>query len=600
MSRRPHVIQANHSSSTVRHALFFDTETDQIPVTKTKVVHRLNFGWWCYKRRRPDGQWTKGKWGRFDDRDSFWDAVVSHSQEKDKLVILCHNTGFDLSVLNPFVALRERGWKLTTACIDAPPTILRWRRNKCVIDALDTLNWWRVPLRDIGERVGLPKLDMPDGWDDKELADEYCRRDVEIIAKATCEWWDWIQAQDFGGAAPTIASQAMRCYRHRFMAHELFVDDTARANELARSAYHGGRVECFQIGEIRKSLHLLDVHSMYPHVMREHVYPTRLIRAVSRYSIDKLAADLTRYCVTADVTIRTESPAYPVRDGARLFFPVGEFRTRVNTPELARAVERGEIVAVHAVAVYECHKIFAGYVDEMFGRKVAAEKAGDLVGRHGFKHLLVNLYGKFGQRGIVWDLDEETEDLEAEQWAEVEAGTGIVTRYRKFGGIVQKQGKEQESRDSFPAIAGHVTSYARMYLWSLIEHARREHVYYSDTDSLLVDDIGLQRLEPFRHDERLGALGYEGATECATLWGCKDYDLGFKSRHKGVRKAAVWTGPDTVEQDQWSGLGKAMFNEKLDGPTTRRITKRLYRHYNKGVVGPGGIVTPHRLSLEDE
>jgi hypothetical protein len=439
---------------------------------------------------------------------------------------------------------------------------------------------------------------MPDGWDDPVLADEYCRRDVEIISRAVCDWWDWVQAEDFGGAAPTLASQAMRCYRHRFMKHDLFVDDTDRANELSRSAYHGGRVECFHIGTLRRRLHLLDVHGMYPHVMREHVYPTRLVRAGKRCTVGELHAALSRYCCVAEVTIRTQSPAYPVRDGARLYFPVGEFRARLTTAELVRAIERGECMAVHSVAVYECHKIFAEFVDEMYQRRREAIARGDVVAAHQFKILLNSLYGKFGQRGIVWDREEDTSDLEAVQWSEVEHGTGRITRYRKFGGMVQRQGQEQESRDSFPAIAAHVTSYARTYLWSLIERAGRDHVYYCDTDSLLVDDTGLGRLDSAIHESRLGALANEGSTDCVTLWGAKDYDLGFKVRHKGVRAKARWINEHTVEQEQWSGLGRALFDEKLDGPTTRKMKKTLYRRYNKGIVMPGGKVEPITMTLD--
>ncbi len=597
MARRPHRIKSGSSSATVRHALFFDTETTQETIGPGKVLHHLAFGWLCYRRRKPSGEWTTGKWTRFSDATTFWDTVVGLAPPKERIVLVCHNTGFDLAVLDPFSALPSRGWRLGFACIEAPPTILKWRKDRAVIEILDSLNFWREPLAQIGERVGLPKLEFPDGWSDRRTADRYCRRDVEIVATACTDWWDWIQANDMGKAAATLASQAMTAYKHRFMNHTIYIDDCERATELSRSAYHGGRVECFRIGYYRGSFHLLDVRSMYPHVMASGVFPTRLVHSVKSYSLADLAAALVQYSVVADVTIKTDEPAYPVRDGLRLYFPIGTFRARLSTAELDHAIARGHIAEVHRVAVYESAPIFRAFVLEMYARRRACIEAGDLVGARQFKILLNSLYGKFGQRGIVWDTAEDALTLETEQWAEVEAGTGRITKFRQFGGIVQTQAADQESRDSFPAIASHVTAAARIYLWSLIMQAGRDHVIYTDTDSLLVDDVGYARLAHRIHESDLGALGCDGHTDRIRIWGAKDYDLGFKSRTKGVRKTAKWLEWDLVTQERWSGLGRALFDEKLGGPTTTRQRKRLARRYTKGVVHSDGRITPHVLTL---
>ena len=513
--------------------------------------------------------------------------------------MVCHNTGFDLAVLDPFRALPSLAWRLGFACIQAPPTILRWRKDRAVIEILDSLNFWRESLAKIGERVGLRKLEMPEGWSDRRTADRYCRRDVEIIAVACTQWWDWVQREAMGKASPTIASQAMTAYRHRFMHYPIFIDDCERATELARSAYHGGRVECFRVGYYTGSFHLLDVHSMYPHVMATGVFPTRLVHSIRSYSVADLASALVKYSVVADVTITTDEPAYPVQDGLRLYFPIGTFRARLSTAELDHAIARGDIAEVHRVAVYESAPIFRAFVREMYARRRACIEAGDRIGAWQFKDLLTHLYGKFGQRGIVWDTAEDALTLEAEQWVEVEAGTGRLTKFRQFGGIVQCQAADQESRDSFPAIAAHVTAAARIYLWSLILLAGREHVIYTDTDSLLVDDAGYARLAHRLHHSDLGTLGCEGHTDRVRLWGCKDYDFGFRTRTKGVRKSAQWLDWDLVTQARWSGLGRALFEEKLGGPTTTRQRKRLARKYEKGVVHADGRITPIVLELPD-
>ena len=122
---------------------------------------------------------------------------------------------------------------------------------------------------------------------------------------------------------------------------------------------------------------------------------------------------------------------------------------------------------------------------------------------------------------------------------------------------------------------------------------------YTDTDSLLVDDAGYARLAHRLHHSDLGTLGCEGHTDRVRLWGCKDYDFGFRTRTKGVRKSAQWLDWDLVTQARWSGLGRALFEEKLGGPTTTRQRKRLARKYEKGVVHADGRITPIVLELPD-
>jgi DNA polymerase elongation subunit (family B) len=50
-------------------------------------------------------------------------------------------------------------------------------------------------------------------------------------------------------------------------------------------------------------------------------------------------------------------------------------------------------------------------------------------------------------------------------------------------------GEEGEDNNSFPAIASHVTSYARMVIWKAIKYCQKNNIkyYYCDTDSIFID-----------------------------------------------------------------------------------------------------------------
>jgi len=583
-------------NETPQAAIWVDTETDQIPDGPGRVRHVLRFGWACFRRRIRGGKWSAPQWHRFTTPEGFWSWAETVMRKKTRTYLFAHNLAFDAPVLHTFSELPRRGWELTRAVIDSPPVILGWRWNERTVMMLDTLNIWRMPLDAIGEQIGIPKLDMPADDAPAEVWDEYCRRDVEVIMTACLSWWDYLKSNDLGGFAPTLASQAFRTYRHRFMQAPILIDDDEQALELARSAYHGGRTEAFTLGHIDGPLFLVDINSMYPHVMREHPMPTRLIAYTETATVGDVAAWLENRAVVARVLLQTDEAAYPVVHRGKLVFPIGRFEACLSSPELAHAIQRGHVLHVFEAAVYSRADIFSGFVDYFYQQRLALAEAGDRVGAWNSKIILNSLYGKFGQRGRVYETLGQTDDLRPEVWEEYDAETGELRRYRKLAGLVQEEKREGESRDSHPAIAAHVTAAARMLLWRLIMTAGRAHVHYCDTDSLLVDRVGFERLADVLHPSRLGMLKLEREIPDADIFGAKDYRFGTYSKTKGVKRSARWIKDDMVEQEQWSGLRGLLATGDMDAPVTTTMTKRLRREYDKGRRTPSGRVLPYLVN----
>lgn len=597
--RTAHYLRDNLNSEMPSQAVWFDTETQPEKLNENTIRHHLWFGWAAYARRLRSDRWSNPQWLRFTSAPELWTWIDARTRPGTKLFCFCHNTNFDLPVLDTFANLPALGWALKQACIDAPPTILNFRRGKRTLCILDTLNLWRMPLKQLGEMVGTSKLAMPKPDALSDEWDRYARQDVQVILDACLQWWRFLRENDMGGFAPTLAGQALRSYRHRFMPAKILIDDNADALALARSSYLGGRCECFRLGAVVGPITCLDINSMYPSVMRANTFPARLLgvtHARSSYAIDKYRVT---HCLIADVSLDTDEPVYPKIVDKRLCFPVGRFRAVLAGPELLHALDHGAVSRVHATAVYHGADLFTAFVDELHGRRLEFQAAGNVQAAWLYKILLNSLYGKFGQRGLIWESLGQVPDLSARVWTEVSFETGERDEYRQLGGLVQKLAGESEGRDSSPAVASYVTSYARLALWELIEEAGREHVHYVDTDSLFVDPAGLQALSSRLHPTRLGALKVECEAPDAAIYGPKDYRLGTKERHKGVRAAARWTGPATLMQEQWSSLRGGARRGDLSLATTARVGKTLSRHYLKGTVGENGRVSPFVLNEGD-
>ena len=595
--RRAHFLRANHGAKLPDLLIAIDTETDAVPIGPGAVDAVLRFGWLAISARHRGLRWTPPRWHRFTTPDEAWDVIEAAIPDGWTARLVAHNAGFDARVLHMWSALPARGWTCRGAVIEDPPTIVRWRKGRRGIVLLDSLNWYRAKLADVGVALGLPKLDHDLAWGDRERDDAYCRRDVEIVLAAVQGLIRRVAEWDLGNLATTISGQAYNAWRHRHLSVPVLIDDHPRALALARQAYHGGRTEAWQLGRIAAPVVVFDVTSMYPAIMLTTPMPTVLRGFYNRVSVTNLTTLLERSCVIADVTLATESADYPLVHDGRLVFPVGRFRTALCTAELTHALRAGHVRQVHAAAVYDRALIFTSYIAEWHTRRQAALAAGDAADADFCKRMMNHLYGKLGQSGRVFETVGTTDADEVRAWAEWDADTGTLSRYRAFGGLVSRQSGEVEARESHPAIAAHVTSAARMRLLSLLDRAGRANVVYMDTDSLFVLPAGVGALLTAVRPSRPGALKLVEVVSALVIHGAKDYAKDDHRVIKGIRANATEIGPATFEQDVFQGLKGALEDGDLDRMLITRGRKVLSRDYRKGTVGPTGRVSPYRLGV---
>jgi len=593
--RTPHYIKHNRGSGTPQHCIFFDTETTGKVIDGTTIEATLNFGQACYVRRIKRGQWSAPKWERFKTADTFWAFVHQWVKPKRRLYIFAHNLAFDLTQVHGFSILQSQGWECTSRIIAPKVLNLTYRKDGASIRLVDTYNYYPMALKALGDMVGLEKYDFPDEADTPELWDTYCRRDVEIMVAAMKLWWQRITDWELGNFAVTLASQCMNAYRHRFMGTSIFIDSNDRANETGRKSYLGGRTEAFFIGKVRERLWCLDINSMYSYIMRNMKVPYRLATTSTRLDTHELDYLLHRYDVVADVELEVNEAVIPIRLEGRTTWPIGSFNAALTTPELRYALDHDMITKINYAAMYHSEVIFSEYVDFFYGERLKARKQGDTATEGITKLFLNSLYGKFGQNGQKWSLVGKSDTLDVRYFDFWDADTNELTKYREFAGMVEMLEERPESRDSFPAIAAHITAYARMYLWELMQAAGLDNVYYVDTDSLMVNKTGYEALKARIHKSRLGSLKVEWQSDDVILNGLKDYEVDGSLKAKGIRKTAVQTAPGVFTQDQFRGIEGMIRDGDLDRILIKTVSKTLLRRYLKGQVMESGKVFPLRL-----
>ncbi|KKN26671.1 hypothetical protein LCGC14_0872380 [marine sediment metagenome] len=594
-SRKPHILRPEKTLAIPRHVIFFDVESDLIEKPDGRTDHVLKLGWACYFRWGGGNRSDKETWFYFTTLDEFWDFVLSHCQTKNRLWVIAHKLPYDFTVVQGFRILTRHKFTVKFFYSKGLTTLIKVKGHKKSIIFVDSLNWVREPLAVIGERLGVPKLFIDFKTCSIPELKTYCKRDVLILLLMFKELASFLRSRSISRLCYTIGSTAMAAYLFGHYHHKIYIHNNQEALDLERDSYKGGRTECFYLGTRDDGpFFVVDVNSLYAFVMRGHLYPVKYEKYFPNMTIQALENALPFYTVIAQVCIDTDEPAYAIRK-ERTTFPVGQFWTTLTTPELEFALKRNHIKAVGKAVIYTSADIFKSYVDRFYRLRRDLLKEGKNLYDWFAKTLLNSLYGKFGQKGEIW----QKIGVCPGEPSRVEICYDVDTKQRRkirylLGEVFEMTGSD-ETRHSFPAISSHVTAYARLYLYKLIRACGEKNYYYCDTDSLFVNRAGLENLADFMHDSRLGGLKIERESETMTIYGLKDYELIGKKVIKGISRHAEMLSQTSYRQEQWPTLQGLLSRAAVDQYYTTQVTKDLNRLYTKALVNKDGWTTPFVL-----
>ena len=591
-----HALSHNKSSQRPAHWLYLAVETYPVDLGGGVTEHRLGAAAAVYHRWPRPRNPERVEWWPGAATTPLWDWIISHARPGRRLNLVALNLRKTVALTGGFSALAEAGWEARVLISGGTCELYKHVRGRATIRMADARNLWREGGEQMILSLGFnPSPVMETGGDEAERTDR-ARLICDALQMLMERYREFLDVHNCGTLALTVAAQASNAYRHRWMDHKIVIHADPEAVELERDGYHGGRCQCYRVG--RRWMghwYALDVNSMYPYVMREHSYPTRLVRYRRAPSMDALRLALDRYQVIADVLLYAEEDAYPKRHESRLIYPLGRYRTVLPDPELRYAMAAGHVVECSAFSAYEPAPIFRRYVDYWYALRLRYRAAGEMANAEFCKLLLNSLYGKFGAKGHevtvtgTCDLNylshREVYDMLGDHWVE-----------QCIAGVQREIRETERGHNAFVAIAAMVTSHARLYLYRLMEAAGREHVWYCDTDMLIVDPEGYGRLIEQLDPVRLGALRVQSEFAMLSLLQQHNYVAGTTIKHAGIPRDARLIGEDMYLFSAEPGLGTMARNNEMGMWRTRETVRRLGDVYDYGVILPGGRTTPIVLS----
>jgi hypothetical protein len=441
--------------------------------------------------------------------------------------------------------------------------------------------------------------------------------EVEKLAESIASLWRFVRRHDLGVLRVTAAGQSIQAYRHRFGPYvwqrhvplkgknrgkETFrklvyplTHNNAEALDLEKKALHGGPVHCWFLGKAPCTVYILDVQSLYPWIMRQSKFPAELMDFWDgkNLAISAFADYATE--VVATVDLDTRRPIYPLRRDGITIYPIGKFQTALCGPELAGAVQAGEVVHVHECARYRLIDLFSRYVDYFWKLRRRYEKDKQPGWAQVAKIMAVALHGKFAQRDKGWNESPKVHSGRHRwgHWPDVQPDDTVLYR-RSIAGHVQTSEDNGWKDHAFPAVSAFVYSNARAYMNPFFDSARRfGRLFYSAIDSLHVDQ---KAYEWFSNGgliaPGIGNLQLVGVYKNVTYHGPNDYERDGQIVQSGRPAGAMVNGCGETQWIEKESAGSVIERGPDGSLYSRMLRVKRSRVFRWGKVQKSGVVLP--------
>mgnify|MGYP001626208401 CR=1 FL=1 len=597
-----HYLRKNDSTHVPGHVIYLDSES-YMKYENGNLIHSLRLLSIKYN-------------GQFYDFENLNDFYKFLDNLQGEIWIIGHNIqNFDYPLIKLDEYFKSREFELNKFVI-GNPFILIYVKGDVKFVIVDLANYYgRIKLDSIGEVFGIRKIQFEeheliekinplmdqgeielilDKWNSYPMDSLkfYCHRDIEIVEKSFSFLLDYWLQNDFGEFAYTLPGLAFNAYRHRFMDKKILILDPedkkdAKAIQLEREAYRGGRVENFVIGKY-DNVYRYDINSLYPFVMLKP-QPSQFITYFSKGDIEKF---MDQYLVIGRVRVKTKQPVFGVRlcekcfstkcsHPKKLYFPIGEFNVVLTHPEIEYGLKHDLIEDIYDFSIYKKDDLFSNYVMYFYNKKKNPESP---IHRNIYKLLMNSLYGKFGQLNEEWEKIGTVQGEKYKRYEEIDE-SGNLRKYMIFNEDLYVLKGEKISSHSNIAIPAMISGYGRMYLWENMRKAGLEHVLYVDTDSIH-SDIDLSGVLSIGDNLGQFKLEYTGPEE---FYAPKEYFSEGKRMFKGIPKNAVEVD-GKYQYYQFSSLRSYLKN----GNVIVFPQEKILSHSPKGIV-QGNRVRPIEL-----
>lgn len=355
------------------------------------------------------------------------------------------------------------------------------------------------------------------------------------------------------GQSLTMGSASWRVLTSLHEVPRMSAEDDAEI----RPFYFGGRVECFESGNLRGDFKLYDINSSYPDVMKRCEHPASINCDYPRHLPD--------HGVYFAEIIADSDGALPIKIKGSLRFPHVKNETFFACSHEIHEAENLGLIRIKKIRnIFHFHKTqnFSAFVDRCMGEKIAAEMAGDKSMRLFWKCIGNAAYGKAGSNPDNYH-DVRLFETRDAMFTENDTIENVDQRWShsgNFGSRILADRPVLHRNYLNVAMAASITSAARAHLLRAKHRATRP--VYCDTDSIICTALDMPQ-----HPTNIGSWKLEAIADQVSIAGKKLY----AAFNKGtcVKGAAKGVGIRVKPEDH--GIDPRLLLQIADGVSSDEI-----------------------------
>lgn len=571
--RHVHYLRPAGSTQLPRHHLVLDVETKgQLRNGTYEQSWRLA----CVQRFNGHLQrgWKMRERKTYRVPMELWVDVNGWVRPDERLVIWCHNLAYDLRVSAGLAYLPALGFELEAIALDHVASWARFTRDGETILLVDLCSWLPAPLSKIAEDLGMRQVPRPRDTDSDDAFMRRCERDVEITTAAVLECLSLVEDHDLGPWRPTGSGQSHSAWRRRWMTHRLLVHDDLKLLSMERAGSWTGRCEAWRHGTYTDGPYYeYDLDLAYCQIAADSEIPCVLAGPASTTDLPRLAEAFKTHAVLARVTVETEYPLVPTLLDDRILWPVGRFDTTLWDPELSMLIDAGANVAVHEAWLYRKAPGLRAVAEWIIGHLQLGPGELSPVQLRVLKHWARALVGRCAMRYRSWELWgwDDADDVQMglmEEWE-----THQIFETMQVGQQIRRLGEQVESPESLPQVPGWIMAECRRRLWTLVQAAGTDTVYYMDTDSIIVDQLGASGIERERKAGRLPPLHTKGRYQSLDILGPRMLTVDETRRMAGIPLQARLDENGVLAGEVFTSLQQSLMRHQI---STVEVLTRTY------------------------
>lgn len=601
MTRQAHWIRENRQERIPPRMVVFDTESKS---SRHGNVETQTWRVGCAIRWRTDlktGDHAEA--AVFETDRDMWEWVADFCRPETRTVAWAHNLGHDVRIASALTILPLLGFELEWSNLDRNVSCMTWRSPKGTLVLCDTYTWLPLSLAALAPGVGLVKFTMPKGNADVDTWCAYCMRDVQILYRIVGDLLGFIRGAHLGNWQPTGAGMAYATWRHKFLRDKILVHADNGALQAERAAMHTGRAEAWRHGLITGTLWTeVDMTNAYLTIGRECELPRKLRFSTGRINAAQYRklADRNRLLCLCDIF--APCPVVPARINGREMWPEGRFTTWLWDTEVDCALRWGCDVSVQRAYVYARSPVLREWA--MWMGNILDERSETVspIVRTYVKHAARALIGRVALRTRKWELFGANPDGITGISRMIDPETGTVRRMMHTGAVTMIETDPEESPDSIPMITSWIMSECRVRLWEAMVTAGLDHIAHVDTDSLLTDPVGLERLRAAPWWSQGQSWHVKGSWRTLDLYGPRRYVRGRQRVVAGLPAKAERQPDGRYLGERWLSLASDL-EARGDGiVTTRWDTWTLKREdpRRRDAPGAGGMTESYEVGVSSD